>query len=88
MGIKNTLRGTVPYAHQCTACRYVESPTAGTLFNLCKIPILKAFYIVYYLATTKNGISSTELSRKLALRQKTYWLFKQKVMKAMESGGK
>jgi len=47
--------------------------------------LLKAFYIVYYLATTKKGISSTELSRKLALRQKTCWLFKQKVMKAMES---
>ncbi|MDQ1086766.1 phage FluMu gp28-like protein [Siphonobacter sp. SORGH_AS 1065] len=41
--------------------------------------------MIYYLATTKNGITSTELSRKLALRQKTCWLFKQKVMKAMES---
>lgn len=30
-------------------------------------------------------MSSTELSRKLSLRQKTCWLFKQKVMKAMES---
>lgn len=37
------------------------------------------------MATSKNGISSTELSRKLALRLKTCWLFKQKVMKAMES---
>lgn len=78
-------KGSRPYDRQCTICRYVESPTAGTLFHLCKFPVLKAFYIVYYLATNKNGISSTELSRKLALRQKTCWLFKQKVMKAMES---
>jgi len=35
--------------------------------------------------TGKKEISSTELSRKLALRQKTYWLFRQKVAKAMES---
>ena len=63
----------------------MESPTAGTLFHKSKFPVLKAFYIVYYIATNKNGISSTELSRKLALRQKTCWLFKQKVMKAMES---
>jgi hypothetical protein len=77
--------GNGPYDRQCTSCRYIESPTAGTLFHKSKVPILKAFYIIYYLATSKNGISSTELSRKLALRQKTCWLFKQKVMKAMES---
>jgi len=77
--------GNGPYDRQCTVCRYVESPMAGTLFHRCKFSILKAFYIVYYVSTSKNGISTTELSRKLALRQKTCWLFKQKVMKAMES---
>jgi hypothetical protein len=77
--------GNRPFDRQCTRCNRGESPTAGTLFHKSKLPILKAFYIIYYLATTKNGISSTELSRKLALRQKTCWLFKQKVMKAMES---
>lgn len=77
--------GNGPHDRQCTVCRYVESPMAGTLFHRCKFSILKAFYIVYYVSTSKNGISTTELSRKLALRQKTCWLFKQKVMKAMES---
>jgi len=48
---------------------------------------LKAFYIVYFVSTNKKGISSTELSRKLGLRQKTCWFFKRKVMKAMESSG-
>jgi len=33
----------------------------------------------------KKGISSTELSRKLGLRQKTCWYFKRKVMRAMAS---
>jgi len=32
-------------------------------------------------------MASTELSRKLELRQKTCWLFKQKVMAAMKSSG-
>ena len=31
------------------------------------------------------GISSTAVSRKLGLRQKTCWLFKQKVMHAMKT---
>jgi hypothetical protein len=77
--------GMGAFDRQCTSCNYLESPTAGTLFHKSKLPILKAFYIVYYVSTSKNGVSSTELSRKLALRQKTCWLFKQKIMKAMES---
>lgn len=77
--------GLDEHGRQCTKCSYVESATAGTLFHHLKFPILKAFYIVYYVSTSKKGIASTELSRKLELRQKTCWLFKQKVMKAMES---
>lgn len=52
-----------------------------------KFSMLKAFYIVCYVSTNTKGISSTELSRKLGLRQKTCWLFKMKVMKAIESSG-
>ena len=33
----------------------------------------------------KKGMSSSELSRELALRQKTCWLFKRKVQEAMKS---
>ncbi|KAA6329413.1 hypothetical protein EZS27_021776 [termite gut metagenome] len=77
-----------PYGRQCTKCRHVESPMAGTLFHKCKFSLLKAFYIVYYVSGNKKGISSTELSRKLGLRQKTCWLFRQKVMRAMQSSGK
>jgi len=73
---------------QCTSCRYTESPTANTLFHKVKFPVLKAFWIVYYLASNKKGSSSTELSRKLELRQKTCWGFKRKVMVAMKSSGK
>ncbi len=40
------------------------------------------------MSTNKQRIASTELSRKLGLRQKTCWLFQQKVMKAMGSSGK
>ena len=42
-------------------------------------------YIVYFVATNKQGISSTALSRKLGLRQKTCQSFKRKVMIAMAS---
>lgn len=65
----------------------MESPTAGTLFHQVKFDLVKAFWIVYFIATNKKGITSTELSRKLGLRQKTCWAFKRKVMIAMKSSG-
>ena len=72
---------------QCTKCNYLTSPTIGILFHQVKFSLLKAFYIVYYINTNKKDISSTELSRKLELRQKTCRLFKQKVMQKMKSSG-
>ncbi len=81
-------KGDREHDRECTKCKHKVSPTSGTLFHRIKIPMLKAFYILYYVSTNKQGISSTELSRKLGLRQKTCWLFKQKVMRAMKSSGK
>jgi transposase-like protein len=84
-GHKNFCAGMTPYSLQCTSCNYTESVTANTLFHKVKFDILKAFYMVYFISTNKKGITSTELSRKLSLRQKTCWAFKRKVMKAMKS---
>ena len=84
---KNYCGGMSPHSRQCTSCNYTESPTANTLFHQVKFDLLKAFYIVYFVSTNKKGITSTELSRKLSLRQKTWWAFKRKVMKAMKSSG-
>lgn len=86
-GHNHYCKATKMHSRQCTKCNHIVSPTSGTLFHKVKFPILKAFYIVYYVSTNKKGIASTELSRKLSLRQKTAWLFKQKVMKAMQSSG-
>lgn len=80
-------KGIKELDRQCSRCNYSESPTAGTLFHKIKFPLLKAFYIVYFIGTNKKGITSTELSRKLDLKQKVCWLFKRKVMKAMDSSG-
>jgi len=81
-------KGKLKQTKQCTTCGYQATPTSGTLFHKVKFPLLKAFYIVYFMSTNKKGISSTELSRKLELRQKTCWSFRTKVSKAMESSKK
>ena len=86
---KNThyCKGIKEFDRQCSKCNYLESPMAGTLFHKIKFPILKAFYMIYFISTNKKGITSTELSRKLDLTQKVCWLFKRKVMVAMDSSG-
>lgn len=78
-------KGIKELERQCSRCNYIESPTACTLFHKIKFPLLKAFYIVYFISTSKKGITSTELGRKLDLKQKVCWLFKRKTMKAMDS---
>ena len=78
-------KGKLKQPRQCTSCGYQATPTSGTMFPKVKFPLLKAFYIVYFMSTNKKGISSTELSRKLNLRQKTCWLFRKKVAQAMKS---
>ncbi|GAA5221889.1 hypothetical protein [Membranihabitans marinus] len=76
--------GVKKYDRRCTACGYVQSPTANTLFHKVKFSLQKAFYIVYSVASQPYGIHSTDLSKSLQLRQKTVWHFIQKVKLAME----
>ena len=81
----NIAKEKLEQTRQCTSCGYQATPTSGTLFHKVKFPLLKAFYILYFMSTNKKGISSTELSRKLNLRQKTCWLFRKKVVQSMKS---
>lgn len=69
---------------QCTHCKKIESPKAGTLFHSMKIPLEIAFYMVFLIVTDKKGCPSTHLARLTGLQQKSCWLFRRKVMAAME----
>jgi len=81
--------GRSAYSRRCTKCGYEESATAFTIFHRNRLPLTKAFYMVFLVSTYKKGISSEELSRKLELRQKTCWTFKQKIAQAInDSSGK
>lgn len=85
---ENFSEGRTPFSRRCSKCRYEESPTAYTIFHRNRIPLTKAFYMVFLVSTNKKDVSSEELSRKLEIRQKTCWTFKQKIIKALhESSG-
>ena len=72
-------------SRQCTRCNKVESAKVNTLFQNMKIPLDKAFYMLYLIVTDKKGSPSTQLARQTGLTQKTCLMFHRKVMAAMAS---
>jgi hypothetical protein len=75
---------TSPFSRKCTSCKHVESVTADTLFHGIRIPMDKAFYIVY--DTIRSGKSKTleELSELLGLNKNTVWAFRKKIQTTYE----
>lgn len=80
--------GKKPYSRRCAKCNYDESPTARTMFDKIKFPLLIAFHICFRISTKKKGMSSLELSEEFGLRQKTVWEFKWKIQQVMASSQK
>jgi ISXO2-like transposase domain/Transposase zinc-ribbon domain len=76
--------GKTYYHRQCRSCSYGESVTANTIFHGIKMPILKAFHMVFRLTAKKKGMSTTELGNEVGVQQKTAWLFKRKVQVVMK----
>ena len=57
--------------------------TAGTIFAGSKLALNVWFLAMHLITQAKNGISSLELSRQLAISQNSAWLMKHKLMQAM-----
>jgi hypothetical protein len=83
-GSDNYLSGQLPYSRRCTKCRYEESVINNTIFQNSRIPINKAFYMLYLIYTTKGKISSHKLSEILSIRQGTCWSYSSKMKKLLE----
>lgn len=73
-----------PFTRKCNSCKSIESVTVDTLFQGTRIPLNKAFYIVY--DTIRSGKSKTieELAEYLELNKNTIWSFRKKVQSALE----
>jgi hypothetical protein len=77
------LAGLSPYSRRCTKCGYDESVLAYTIFHNSRIPINKAFYILFLVYVSKGKISSYELSKQLDIRQSTCWTYNSKMQNAL-----
>ncbi len=83
-GCPDSYKGRTYYYRRCKQCGYDESVTANTIFHGMKMPVLKAFHMVFRLTAKKKGMSTVELGSEVGVEQKTAWLFKRKVQAAMK----
>lgn len=83
-GFADFYKGRTYYYRRCKKCGYDESVTANTVFHGIKMPILKAFHMVFRLTAKKKGMSTIELGSEVGVQQKTAWLFKRKVQAVMK----
>jgi hypothetical protein len=76
--------GHILHSRRCSKCGYEESVTTYTVFHTTRIPINKAFYMIFLIYSTKGKISSHKLSELLSIRQSTCWTFGSRIKKVME----
>lgn len=68
---------------QCHACGKQTSVTAGTILEDTKLDLVQWFLAAYLVYTSKKGISSYELGRKLDVSQRTAYYLQQKLCEAI-----
>lgn len=58
-------------AYACANCGHHFHPTAGTIFQDTRTPLVSWFYAMFLFATTRHGVSGKELQRQLGVTYKT-----------------
>jgi transposase-like protein len=69
--------------HECRACGYQGSVTAGTIFHKTRVPLSDWFWAIYRLSQGKKGISALQLSKEIGVSYPTAWLMAHKIRQAM-----
>ena len=87
-GHAEAYKGKTGYHKRCKLCGYDESVTANTVFHGMRMPLLKAFYMIFRLTVKKKGMSTVELGSEVNVQQKTAWLLKRKLQAVMRDRNK
>jgi transposase len=66
-------------AFSCAHCGNHVYPTAETVFQNSRTPLLVWFYAIYLFVTTRHGVSGKELERTLGVTYKTAWRIGQQI---------
>ena len=69
--------------HECRACGYQGSVTAGTVFHKTRVALSSWFWAIYRMSQGKKGVSALQLSKEIGVSYPTAWLLAHKLRKAM-----
>lgn len=79
---KSTRMGT----RKCGHCRKKFTVTVGTVFEDSHVPLHMWMQAVYFLCSSKKGMSSHQLHRTLGVTYKTAWFMSHRLREAMRDG--
>lgn len=81
-----TTRGSIAArrVHECAACGYQCSVTAGTIFHKTRTSLVSWLWAIYRMSHDKKGISAVQLAQEIGVSYPTAWLMQHKLRKAME----
>ncbi len=70
--------------YECYSCGKQTSVCAGTAFHKSRIPLLKWYWAIFLMATSKKGVSMLYLQRQLEMKSyRSVWLMGHKIREAM-----
>jgi transposase-like protein len=69
---------------KCADCRKQFSVLTGTIFHGTKIPVRTWVFVVFEMASSKNGVSAREIERKYDLTPKSAWYMLHRIREAMK----
>jgi transposase-like protein len=85
---RKTRTGTVSERRvwKCRArdCRKQFSVLTGTIFHGTKIPVRTWVFVVFEMASSKNGVAAREIERKYGLTPKSAWFMVHRIREAMK----
>ena len=69
---------------ECYSCKHQTSLTSGTLFHKTRIPLSKWFWFIFFMATSKKGVSMLYLQEQLRISTyRTVWSMGHKIRQGM-----
>ena len=75
-----------PGLYKCYDCFGHFTVTVGTVMEGSRIPLHKWFLAIYWLCSSKKGISSHQLHRMLGITYKSAWFLAHRIREAMREG--
>jgi hypothetical protein len=69
---------------KCRARRKQFSALTGTIFHGTKIPVRTWIFVVFEMASSKNGVAAREIERKYNLTAKSAWFMLHRIRHAMK----